>query len=226
MAWRLTANGRMVMVASGAFVCLAVAPAVGVNAAASSTGGARLSMTVTAPQSIADGATVTYTIALANTGSAAALAVTVDTRLGGAARSMVSDGTAASPNSFVGTPLVTVEKLGTGHYRWTYPGVTAGAVDTVRFAAVVSLPPGTAGAPAAAVTNSVSVSGLVPQTTTTVVNPAPARPGIGAGGGVATTTPQTGTSPDVGAAGLLLLAGTGLILAGVLGSGDERRIDT
>jgi hypothetical protein len=225
VAWRLTSRRRIVMVTSGAFVCLAAAPALGVDAAPSPAGGSHLSAIVAAAPAIVDGGDLSYTVTLVNTGSAAAAHVTVDTRLGGSARSVVDDGTAGSPNSFVGTPLVTVVKLAAGHYRWAYATVRPADVDTVEFTVVVGLPPGATNAAGVAVTNTVSGPGLSTETVTTVVLPVTSAPGTPAGG-VGTGTPQTGSSPDVHVAGLLLLGGLGLILAGVLGGGAGVRTDT
>jgi uncharacterized repeat protein (TIGR01451 family) len=216
-----------------AFLCLVAAPAaraatVPVSAPSGSPSpcstppcngpSARVILTQAADKTVAAvGDTVTYTITVANTGSAPAPAVTVDDVLGGDAGFLVEDGTAATADTFVGSPTTIVTRVATGHYRWTYATVSPGDSDVVRFSVVIAIPTAVA-TPAPAVISLTSTASSAGVTAVTVTTTA-ALPAGSAGGivkGNTTAVPSTGSGPSVAAATFLLLGGLGLILAGTL----------
>jgi uncharacterized repeat protein (TIGR01451 family) len=180
-----------------------------------------LSKSVSPSGRVASGTLLTYTITLENTGDGTASNVTVSDSMSGTADFTVSDGSNGSSDSFIGTPLVTVHKSGTGQYSWTYATVAAGAIDRVSYTAVIKAP-GTASAGVDAFTLSDTASaahstcpqpGIAACTTENSVAPL-----VGGVGGAATATPGTGALRDLRLAVivLLLLGGIGLILASFL----------
>jgi uncharacterized repeat protein (TIGR01451 family) len=203
--------------AAGALVCPSVASAAAPVSAARAAGGplpvareaqsaAHLTLIKTVSRTATRvGTTLSYTVTVGNTGTSVATNVTVNDVLGGDAGYIVNDGTGGTANSFEGSVVVTVTKVNTGHYRWSYSTVPTGSKDIVSFTALITLP----GAPP------LRPSGTIVLTNTATVPGVPAR--------TVTTTaayrigpPATGTNPNATPAGLLLLVGLGFIITGAL----------
>ena len=153
------------------------------------------------------GKSVTYTITISNSGVLPAAAVTVSDVLGGTAGYLVDDGTAGTANTFVGAPVVTITRVVTGHYDWTYPIVNPGTRDIVRFRVTTLALPGAQATRAHPIvlTSTASAAGVAPaMVSTTVAFPAHS--------GAASGVPSTGSDLNASAAGFLLLGGLGFIL--------------
>jgi uncharacterized repeat protein (TIGR01451 family) len=185
-----------------------------------------LSKTVSQSGAVPVNTLLTYTITLKNVSTGAASNVTVDDTMSGTAGFTVNDGTGGTANSFAGTPLVTVTKVGAGHYRWTYAAVAGNATDVVTYSVVIRSPGGTSTSlngsfslvntatnpdgnckmpdvPACTTENGISLSGA---------------PVIGGVSALSTSTPTTGAAnqPALAASAFLLLGGAGLALLGLL----------
>jgi uncharacterized repeat protein (TIGR01451 family) len=225
----LGARKRVLLVGAGAFLCLVAAPAEALTAAAdltptpvttpsASPPAAQLTLTQTVDKATAAvGDTVTYTVTLANTGSLPAPAVTVNDVMGGTAGFLVSDGTAGTSDSFLGTPVTTITKVLTGQYSWLYALVNPGDSNVVRFSAVLRAPGGAAPR-VITLTSTASTAGAAPAaaTTTATLAATGSGPSSGAVKGVTAAVPHTGTGFNAPMAGVLFLGGAGFILLGVL----------
>jgi len=227
----VSARKTALLLGAGAFLCLVAAPAAALTAGADVTPpvlplatpaidppAAHLTLTQTVDKATAAvGDTVTYTVTVANTGSLAAAAVTVDDVMGGTAASRVDDGTAGTANSWLGTPVTTITKVLTGHYRWVYALMNPGNSNVVRFSAVIRRP---SGSPPSTVTltSTASTSGASPATATTTatLTPTVSGPSAGAVKGVIAAVPHGGSGLNATVAGLLSLGGVGCIMLAVL----------
>lgn len=186
-----------------ALLGLALASTAGVTAAAA---GPRLTVAKIVDRVVASiNGTLTYTVTLRNTGTAAASNVTVDDVFGGDAGYVVNDGTGGTPDSFAGSAVVVVARVSLGHYRWTYATVNPGDADIVRFTATITAPvspPAPPARPGAGVvlTNTASSVGVTPATVRTTATIGRPR------------TPGTGAVPGLPPAVFLFLGGLGLFL--------------
>jgi uncharacterized repeat protein (TIGR01451 family) len=199
-----------------------------------------LTLTKTVSKTVANlNDTLTYTITVGNVGAAAATNVLVDDVFSGDAGYTVNDGTNTTTNSFAGSPAITVTKLATGHYQWTYATINVGDTATVTFTAVIQLPPPPpviATGQTITLINTVSIPsytiGITPYVNpgtnpppvtvkTTAVNPGNVFACTTA---TCPTTPPTGARLNVTLAGFLFLGGIGLILVGMLARKREEPI--
>lgn len=198
---RSAVRAAVALVAAAAALCVAAIPALALTSAAP-----ELTLTQAVDRSTAvAGDRVTYTIAVGNTGSAAASAVTVDEVVSGDAGFLVEDGTGGTGDTFAGAPVVMVTRVLAGHYRWSYVTVSPGDNDVVRFSAIIRLPVAAASGTlrVLSLTSTASTAGPAAATVTTTVAP----PRVAAGAAI----PPTGSAPGLGA-GFLALGGLGLIL--------------
>ena len=213
-------RGGALLIGLGAFLCVAAVPTASLAATVATPTplptAARLTLTQTANRAtVVVGDTVTFTITVGNSGSLPAAAVTVDETLSGDAGFLVEDGTSSTPDTFVGSPVTTITRVVTGHYRWTYPAVSTGDSDVVKFSAVLRAPGAAAGGPPRVIslTSTASTAGVAPAVATVT---APFTPPPGGVKGTSTGVPSTGSTVELAAAGFLLLGGLGLILLGML----------
>jgi uncharacterized repeat protein (TIGR01451 family) len=216
------------LLAGGALICLAAAPATALAAtstAATPTASplpatplTQLSLTQTVDRTTAAiGDTVSYTITLANTGSLPALGVAVDDALSGSAGYIVDDGTAGTSNTFFGEPVTTITRVLTGQYRWTYAAVNPGDMDIVRFSAVITAPRAAPPAVGGAITlTSTASTAELPDASVSTTAPFTAHGPAGGVGGARTSVPATGAGLPAAIAGFLLLGGLGVTLLGML----------
>jgi uncharacterized repeat protein (TIGR01451 family) len=238
---------RGLLVLSGAFLCLLATPA----AALAANGAAAAQPAVATPTALpacavppcsdpaaaqltlkqtvdkvtaAVGDTVSYTITLGNTGLLPATAVTVDDAVSGSAGYLVDDGTSGTANTFLGEPVITVTRVLTGHYQWTYPAVNPGDTDIVRFSAVITAPHGSlpAGTRAISLVSTASTAGIPAAIVSTTAPFTPPRAAAGARGG-RTTVPPTGSVLNAALAGCLVLGGLGFMLLGAHASRRDER---
>ena len=168
-------------------------PSANLPAPCSTTTPVNLLLSKTVSETVAQvGDVVTYVVTLTNPTSNAAVDITVDDVMSGTAGFTVNDGTPGSHtvDSFIGSPVVPVTRVGADHYTWTYPTVAAGAIDTIQYTATIT----GAGSTATqlngdnSVVNTATTAGLPPVVVTTTVP-------TGSGGGVLgiTTTPTPGS---------------------------------
>ncbi len=214
---------------AGALLCLSAVPLTASAASApaatpvpsptcgtppcASPAGAQLTLTQTVDRVTAViGDTVNYTVTVRNTGAAPATAVTVSDVVTGSAGYRVADGTGGTANSFAGQPLVTVIRVAAGRYTWTYPVVSPGDSDVVRFSAVIAGPRGSqpAGTHVITLTSVASAPGATAAVSTSVAY----TPRVRGGGvhGSRAGVPPTGLGLNGTVAGFLFLSGLGLLL--------------
>jgi uncharacterized repeat protein (TIGR01451 family) len=150
---------------------------------------------------------LSYTVTLGNVGSLAATLVTVDDVLSGDAGFAVDDGRAGMANSFAGSPVTTITRVLTGHYRWGYAVVNPGDIDVVRFDAAIVR--GSGDLPAGSVVtldSTASTPGAASaEVRTTAVLTAAGQGGVAG-------LPATGSGLDLSPAVFLFLGGMGIML--------------